>query len=96
MFGERLRRANRIARRRWVTISGRWDWLFLDRLGPEEIRRRIGQYRKFNGAHGRCGVCRIPRYKDKGCKRIRYEYLVREIRDSYYPQTESVVDNFPT
>jgi hypothetical protein len=86
MFGERLRRANHIARQHWVRIRGRWDWLFLHRLGPDEVRREIGQYRKFNGAHGRCGVCRIPRYKDKGWRRVRDQFLAGEIRaDSITP-----------
>lgn len=71
MFGERARRAHRIAFRRMVRLrhhfiySGSW-WLVDvsrgDLLEP-------GFHRKFNGAHGRCGVCRIPRYKDKGWKK---------------------------
>lgn len=77
MFGERARRAHRIAIRRMERLrrhfvySGSW-WL-MDVSGGNMLEP--GFYRKFNGAHGRCGICRIPRYKGKGWKKLQTHFL---------------------
>jgi hypothetical protein len=83
MFGERLRRAKRIARRRYARLVAPYLlWNVRGGLpGDFDPYRRsrgwpkpVGFYRDFNGAHGRW-CCTRPHLKEKGWRKRRFLVL---------------------